>query len=106
MKSRVKDILLSFNKNVRGFKPFEQVHKQYNYIRQTLEEVGPITIQLNVDFVVSFPDNPTDVFHIISDKSHILINDKPESKTMISNHIKDIKDKYETRQFKKKVEHH
>ena len=62
---------------------------------------GAVTVQINVTLIVGFTDGTIDTFHIHSDKTNILINIEAKIKKGMENHINDIKDKFETHQFKK-----
>ena len=101
IKSRVQDIILSFDKNAKGFKPLDHLLKRIPDIKKSMDVNGSITLQINVSITVSCTDTTTDTLHIHSDKTHTLINNEQEIRKELENHIKDIKDKFENHPFKK-----
>ena len=101
LKSRVTDIVLTFDKTVRGFKPLNQIINHAQEIKKTMDNIGAITFQISTTIKVEFPDKSTDDYHIHSDKTQILINNENEIKQDIEHHIDNIKYKFENQQFKK-----
>ena len=73
-KSRVKDIILKFDKRAKGFKPFDKLFNHIQDIKHSMDENGAITLQLNIPIIVGFSDGTTDTLHIHSDRTNILIN--------------------------------
>ena len=83
MKSRVKDIILKFDKKAKGFKPLDQLFKRIPDIKASMNVNGAITLQINVSLIVGFTDGTIDTFHIHSDKTNILINSEENIKKEI-----------------------
>ena len=66
-----------------------------------MDDIGAITFQINTSIKVIFPDKSTEVLHVHSDKTEILINNENEIKQDIRKHIDNIKYKFENQSFKK-----
>ena len=66
-----------------------------------MDDIGAITFQINTSIKVIFPDKSTEVLHVHSDKTEILINNENEIKQDIGKHIDNIKYKFENQAFKK-----
>ena len=105
-KGRVQDLVLSFDKNAKGFKPLSYLSNYITDIQKALKDNEAITLQVNVTITVGFADKTTETHHIHSDKSNILVNSESEIKKQhLENHISDIKDKFETHEYKKMAAH-
>lgn len=105
-KGRIQDIILTFNKHAKGFKPLANLMNYVEVIQKALKDNEAITLQINVTLTVGFADKTTETYHIHSDKSNILINSESEIKKHLENHTSDIKDKFETHEYKKKAVGH
>ena len=101
VKSRVKDMILKFDKRAKGFKPRDKLCNHIQDIKQSINQHGAITLQINTSIIVDFLDGTTDTFHIYSDKTHILINDEQEIKKDLEHHVEDIKYKFENHPLKR-----
>ena len=64
----MQDIILSFDKNAKGFKPLDHLLKHIPDIKNSMDVNGAITLQINVSIAVSYTDTTSDTIHIHSDK--------------------------------------